>query len=220
MNNKNAVIIMFSILLIVVTLCVSVSGLDYYKVDSCADLKFIHNATSLTVDKIKIVNGADIFGSSGAMTKTGLLFNYTLCDTDEHGLYRLYYHDNTNAVYTYDFYLTYSGNPKPSDFTTFGLFVIFLILMGSIVWVFLYTLSSFIDVDTSLLDVGYNVGLYFMFLTYIYFVYNYLDEVFIYNFLSNFVYIFAIVLIVLPLIAYFLTVAIRWQIKKEEARKW
>lgn len=122
------------------------ASLGTFKLNECVDIKTILNATSVNISTLNYPNSSLII-SNRPMTKTGLTFNYTFCNTSVIGKYNYDYYDNLGNVYVNDFEVTKTGD-KVS--LSNSILVIAFLIVAILLFVYGYT----IDKDKYILKSG------------------------------------------------------------------
>jgi hypothetical protein len=121
---KNKLNIVIAILLL--TTLVS-SSLGTYKQNECIDIKTILNSTWVNISTINSPSSVTLI-SNQEMTKNGMTFNYTFCDTSQLGKYIYDYYDASGNVYVNDFEITESGTKV--SLSNIIIVIVFLFLSG------------------------------------------------------------------------------------------
>jgi hypothetical protein len=98
MKNKLILTIILGMFLIS---CVSAS-LGTFKAGDCVDIKTILNTSAVTISSLSYPNSSIILYIV-PMTKNGLTFNYSFCNTSTLGTYNYDYNDTEGNVYINDF---------------------------------------------------------------------------------------------------------------------
>ena len=78
------------------------ASLGTFKQGDCVDIKTILNTSAVTISSLNYPNTSNILGIT-SMTKKGLTFNYTFCNTTTLGTYTYSYNDSEGNVYVNDF---------------------------------------------------------------------------------------------------------------------
>lgn len=138
-NIKDNVEVMMRVLVIPLAFILLVSGvmaiedLGTFKQNTCVGLK--QTCDNCTYVNVSAVESPDttITALNKVMTKTNILYNYTWCDTDQLGEYKVYTFGDLNGLTTsgsYTFTITTTGTPKGSTLSmTLILLVAALLLM-------------------------------------------------------------------------------------------
>lgn len=103
---------------------ISSDSIGNFKQGSCIDLKVTSNSSDVTISSISFPNTTKIIGITG-LSKTGVTFNYTFCNTKTIGSYLFDYNDSSGFVDSKTFNVTPSGE-SGSDNQVF--FIIFFIM--------------------------------------------------------------------------------------------
>lgn len=115
-------------LLIVLFSIFSISAsLGTFKPNSCVNIKTILNATQVNISTISSPLNSTILVTNQPMTKNGLTFNYSFCNTLALGTYVYDYYDQSGNVYVNDFTIGYD-----LDLPKILLYIFFLFLTLSI----------------------------------------------------------------------------------------
>jgi len=105
------------------------ASLGTFKINECVQVKTILNSTQANISSISYPNST-IAITEQPMTKVGLTFNYTFCDTAALGTYVYDYYDELGNVYVNDFKITYTGEEVTSQqIFIYIIALIFLILL-------------------------------------------------------------------------------------------
>lgn len=136
MKNKYVLFMLLGILLI----GTMSASLGTFKSGSCVDIKTILNTSAVTISSINYPNSLSALGIK-PMTKKGLTFNYTFCDTYNLGTYNYDYNDTEGNVYVNSFEITSSGSSSSNISNYFWILIIltwgvaFVGFFGRNVWV-------------------------------------------------------------------------------------
>jgi hypothetical protein len=84
------------------------ADLGTYEQDSCVNIKTILNSTWVNISSLSYPNSS-IALTQKSMSKNGVTFNYSFCNTNELGVYIYDYYDNTGEVYVNTFTITREG---------------------------------------------------------------------------------------------------------------
>ena len=116
------------------------ASLGTFKSGSCVDIKTILNTSAVTISSINYPNSLSALRIK-SMSKNGLTFNYTFCDTYNLGIYNYDYNDTEGNVYVNSFEITSSGISSSNVNTYFWILIIltwgvaFIGFFGKNVWV-------------------------------------------------------------------------------------
>jgi hypothetical protein len=83
------------VLLLVTNVNADLGSFNQY---SCVGIKTILNTDNVTLSSVMYPNGSSLY-LDRLMSKNGLTFNYSFCDTNQIGQYIYDYHDSNNGVY-------------------------------------------------------------------------------------------------------------------------
>jgi len=152
------------------------------------------------------------------MTKRGAEFNYTFCDTEQIGTYYVNGIGDLNGedtAWAYEFEITLTGNDKPDGILVVLFTILFLIILCGMVWLLLYTIFHFIQMDFDAKDLTYNISAYFflwgVYALGRYYIGNELME----KFLLWMIEVGAVTAVIMPLCAFVISY-IKGGIKNEE----
>lgn len=103
-----------------------------FKQNTCVDIKTIMNTSSVTIATLSYPNST-VALSNQAMTKDGLNFNYTFCDTNTLGTYTYSYYDADGSGWVNDFNINDRTNDNsPNYYYIILALVIVVISLGII----------------------------------------------------------------------------------------
>lgn len=140
------------------------ASLGVFQQNSCVDIKTILNTSAVTISSLNYPNTSNILGIT-SMTKKGLNFNYTFCNTTTLGTYTYSYNDSEGNVYVNDFLITSSGTTQS---TSQGLgSLAFLGLM--LILMFVFGIGGF---KLTKSEYWWILGIFFMFLSALLLIYN------------------------------------------------
>jgi hypothetical protein len=137
------------------------ASLGTYKINTCVNVKTILNSTYTNISSLSYPNSTVAITNKG-MTKSGLTFNYTFCDTGAIGVYVYDYFDDAGNVYVNDFEITGNGKPNPTDNVIVLFSILYLISIGILAYVSIYSLGHLLRLDFDLTDLAINLGMFFM----------------------------------------------------------
>lgn len=128
--NKKILLLVIGILLVVPLLS---AGLGTFEPNDCVNIKTILNTTGVNISSISYPNSS-VAITNDAMTKSGLTFNYTFCNTSDLG------------IYVYDYFDTVTGDTYVNSFEISNLGVSQSIsqAIGSAVYLFLMVIIMFV----------------------------------------------------------------------------
>jgi hypothetical protein len=140
------------------------ASLGVFQQNSCIDIKTILNTSAVTISSLNYPNTSNILGIT-SMTKNGLNFNYTFCNTSTLGTYTYSYNDSEGNIYVNDFLITSSGTSQSTSqgigsMVFLGLMIILMITFG------------FIGYRLSKSEYWWVLGIFFMFLSALLLIYN------------------------------------------------
>lgn len=158
------------------------------------------------------------------MSNQGSLHNYTY-NASMLGTYRstVVCLDNGITGYdTFEFKITGNGKEEASGIVTALFIIIFLIILIYLIIIVFYGIGHAVDLNYGLEDVGYNLGGFFALIGLFMLEKFYLGNLEIESFLELFIYIGAFTNVVVPIIAFILTLTVGpiMRKKREDKRKY
>lgn len=88
------------------SLGIASASLGEYSQNTCVNIQTNLNTSSVTIGALSYPNSTKALGIT-EMTKDGLTFNYTFCNTSTYGKYIYNYNDSEGNVYVNDFQIGY-----------------------------------------------------------------------------------------------------------------
>ena len=188
-----------------------VETLGLFKQDDCISLKqSCSNCTYTNLTSIQFPNGTTLTIGK-YMTKKGLEYNHTFCNTSSLGKYIVNGYsdvDGANVVWAYDFEITQNGKENPSGVVVIVFIVFFLICLGFASYMIIYNIGHFFSLDFDIIDVAFNWGIYFCIIALYGLSKFYLGNSDIENWLSWCITIGGFVLMFMPILAFILSITI------------
>jgi len=206
--------ILISIIMLILITSLASASLGVFKQNECVQIRTILNTSSVNISTINYPNSS-LAVSNKAMTKTSLTFNYTFCNTSDLGTYIYDYFDAEGNVYVNDFEITSNGKGQPSELLLVFFIIVFLILIGLTCYIAIYTIGHLISLDFDLTDLSLDWGLYFVILAVYYLEDYYLSLKFINDYFLWFISIGGMLLILVPIIAFILSITMGALTKKQ-----
>jgi hypothetical protein len=209
------VIISLFLLGIFLSILMVQAQLETYPVTKEVDLKFIctlNNAipSALTQYNITISypNGTTFINNKGATAQGSGAFNYTT-NFPIIGNYKvqMFCYDSTYSFADLGYYeVTGNGKENATGGIVVLFIIVFLVLIGLTFYLVLYSIGHLVNADFDIIDLAYDWGLFFMILA-LYFLENfYLGNQAIETYLLWFIGAGGILLVLLPLIAFILSI--------------
>ena len=160
----------------------------------------------VNLTSIEIPNGTSIVYNS-AMDKEDIHYSYAYSPQDEGRYFFSVKGDKDGSVSTECFYFDVTNNGKPSpEGGTINLFVIiFLIVVGSMLGLLLYTIFHLIQWDFDAKDLIVNVSSYFVIFAAYILSKTYLGNSFVDDFLVWLIGVGALTMVILPIVAFFIS---------------
>ena len=121
-----------------------------------------------------------------------------------------------NGFDTFYFKITYNGKEEPSDFTKIFFIILFIALIGTLIYTFILGFVHLSRWDTDLMDVAKSMGIYFVILSISYFNMEYMGSYLINTFSSWLIDIGAFTHILIPIISFIMSYIKRRMEFKEE----
>lgn len=202
---------------------------EVYKWNSTVDLKqscYNDGAYCSAVASCNITvvnpNGVSMI-SNRPMTNQIYFHNYSLQpdNTTEIGEYRynILCSDGTDEDYgSFSFKITGNGKEEPGSTTVVLFSLLFIILMGSLLFLIIYTVAHFVALDFDVIDLAWNVGAYIAVFAMLMLEKYYVGNLDIENFLEFVIDFGAITHIVIPVVALVASMTIG-EIKRRSARR-
>lgn len=190
----------------------SINDLGTVKQYSCLQLpQTCASCTYNNISSVQLPDRTFVLNGNYEMTKTGQNYNYTFCETNKTGLYTVAGHgdkDGTDQTFSYIFTVTSNGNGLPSGGVIVLFILIFLIIMGSLVWIFVLSIGHIFKLDLDIADLSKNLGLYFIIFSLYMLSKTYLGNVDIEGFLLILIQVGAITHVLVPLIGFAVTLLV------------
>lgn len=218
-----------SIFLLVITLSSVSASLGYdgvsygfYKQDSCINIiQTAENNTYINITSILFPDSTIVLSDAGMNSSSNSVeFNYTFCSTNTLGKYTINFKSDEDGVTTTardTFEITMNGREKPSDFLITSFVILFLVILGYFLFFISYTLFFFIQFSLEehergivfgLDDILFNLAGYFVLIGYFYLAIYYIGNPTIISITGWLLRISAFTNIVLPGVAFVLSVII------------
>ena len=161
---KNKLLVICFLISIFLISFASADSIGVFKQNTCVNL--IQTCTSCTYVKITSVNYPNSSQGLGlvTMTKTGTLYNYSYCDTSQLGTYKVNGFGDEYGIdtgFAYEFEITGNGNSSPDGVTIVMFSIAYIILLGFLVYVIIFSIGHAVKLDFDILDAAYNYGLFF-----------------------------------------------------------
>jgi hypothetical protein len=182
------------------------------KVNSNISIDFsCSNSTYGNISYIKnIVTSEYLIYTETTTTKKGNHYNYTLPSSlnNKIGVLEVVYHcdidgKDTNSGYRID--ITGNGKSEPDGVIIVLFIIVFLILVGLSCYLSLYTIGHLINADFDIIDLSFDLGLFFMILALYFLEDYYLGNEAIGEYLLWFISAGGIMLVLVPFIAFILS---------------
>jgi len=156
-------ILMFSMAVLMLLPMMNAS-LGTFRQGSCIEIKTILNASVVNISSLSYPNSSVVLTNT-PMTKNGLTFNYTFCNTNLTGTYIYDYNDGVGNVYVNDFEITHSGTmvSESQGLLSIGIIMSIILLMIFFGWLSF----KFIENDST-----FGIGIFFLVLSLILSLYS------------------------------------------------
>lgn len=147
------------------------------------------------------------------MTKSGVTYSYTLISnyTADLGRYIVCGFgdlDGQTTTWCYDFYVNATGRAEPSGSVLVFFIIGFLVIMGFLIYIFIYSFGHFIKKDFDMKDLAINWGLYFVLISFFILQGSYLGNPVMANILEVIVYVGAFTHMICSLIFFCITLIV------------
>jgi hypothetical protein len=113
------------------------------------------------------------------------------------------------------FYVTGNGKENANQSIIIFFIIMFLIIIGSLTYLVLYTLGHFVTMDFDILDFGFNLSMFFVLLSVYMFSVDYMGDPNITSFLETIIDIGGITNVFLPAVAFVVSTVVRSLTKKK-----
>ena len=179
------------------------ASLGTFKQDVCVDIRVLANCSN--VDLIEVTNGNNLYVINDAMTNLGgQTFNYTFCSTNYTGEYTYSWNpdcaDCSQGDCGNSFLITSNGKEPPTAGVIVLFSLLFFIILGSSVYLIIFSMGHAIQLDFDLKDLSFNFICYFLLLATYYLSTVYMGNLFMEGIFDTFIYIGAVTNIFLPVI--------------------
>jgi len=206
---KKILLFLFALSLLLIPLVSAVERdctefIDPVEINTTMDLtQTCTSCTYVNLTSIELPNGTSVFYNV-EMTEQDILYSYSYSPQEEGKYFFSVKGDKDGVVSTecFFFYVTNNGNPTPSG-STINLFVIiFLIFVGGMLSLLLFTIFHLIQWDFDAKDLIINVSSYFVLFAAYILSKTYLGNSFVDEFLVWLIGIGAVTMVILPIIAF------------------
>jgi hypothetical protein len=202
------IVLMLGILLISFA---NATTLGTFKQNECINLiQTCANCTYVNISSVLYPNTTLII-SDKEMTQLGTYFYYNFCNTTELETYQVTgvgNPDGINTVWNYDFTITPNGRETPSNGITLFFIIIFIITCAFVCFISLYSLGHFLTLDFDMVDLSIDIGLFIGLVAVYYTETYYLGSVAMDNWFLLLIKIGVVLLVLLPIFAFFLSITI------------
>lgn len=158
------IMILILLCLIIPIVNAEVQHLGTVKQGDCITLpQTCSNCTYVNISAITYPNKTTI-NNEWKMTKSGIMFNYSYCNTNILGQYIVDGHgdiDGIDTAFGYDFEVTGNGKTAPNGVVISLFAVAFLIIVGFALYEFIVSLGHFASLDLDVIDLAKSIGTYF-----------------------------------------------------------
>lgn len=207
LNSWNKAFMLIAVCTILFLLQLTSAGLGTFKQNECVNIKTILNTTAVNISSLSYPNSS-VAVTNTAMTKTGYTFNYNFCNTSGLGIYIYDYFDAQGNVYVNDFEITGNGKAGASGGVVVLFSILFLIAVIFTGFFALYTFGHLMSLDVDLIDLAIDWGIFFGVVA-LYFLQDYyLGNPQIDTYLLLLIKIGGIVLVLVPIIAFILSLTL------------
>ena len=174
------------------------------------DNNYCSSSTDLVIS-VDYPNGTNILNNA-SLTYNPTYFNITL-PTDSLGEYSAIISSfNGNATSEFTYKVTTNGREPAQGIVIVFFSILFLIILGALIYLIFYTAGHFIQLDFDLKDMTYNLSSYFVLFGIYILSKEYLANAFINDFLVWVIGICAITNVLFPIIAFALSLTLgKWR---------
>jgi hypothetical protein len=169
------------------------------------------NCTYVNISYITYPNNTMMYSTDQVMTKSGLIYYFDIPDTNlaEFGRYVVCgYGDEGGTTKTWcaDFTINTTGRPEPEGIVLVLFLVVFIILLGGLTYMFIFSLGHAIKQDFDMVDLAFDWGIYFAVIAFYAFQNEYLGSPIMFSILDMLIYVGAFTHMFLPLLFLFLSI--------------
>lgn len=203
-------IIMIIALLIIPLVSAEVKTLGTAKQNDCINLPQTYwNSTFTNITQIQYPNKSIASVNYGMTSDSKGNYNYTYCGTADLGQYIITTCTDVDGIITcvgYDFNITESGKADASGIIIVLFSIFFLISIILTGFMTLYAIGHLLSLDFDIVDLSIDWGIYFGIIALYYLETFYLGNALMDNWLLLLIKIGAVVLILLPIVAFILSI--------------
>lgn len=218
--NKLFTILFLSMFLISFTS--ALDNLGTFEVDKEFNLMQIcfDSCTYVNLTSVQYPNGT-LKNYNNAMDQNGYNFNYSF-STNLTGNYYYTVCGDKDGVRCerIAFSVTYNGKEPATPSLVIFFSLILLIVLGGSLWALVYSFGHLINLDFDLKDWAYNWGAYFVLLGAYQLAQVFLGSVVIETWLLNFIVWYRYPVIMIPPVAFLISLVMQKKAQKKEANKW
>jgi hypothetical protein len=163
---KKQVIFLLLLILIIPLVNSQVENLGYFKLNDCVKLiQICSNCTYNNITSVLYPNST-IALSQVSMSQSGTEYTYNcFSSTSLLGTYIVNGKGDVNGVnrvWSYTFNVTGNGKENPAGAVVVLFILFFLGFLGILAYMFIYSIGHFLTLDFDVMDLAYNMGLYFV----------------------------------------------------------
>jgi hypothetical protein len=210
-HNPLALEILLVGLLLILILPLCSASLGYIKTGDCISIRVLANCSS--VDLIEVTNSNQTFLINSSMNNIGgQTFNYSFCDTQLPSLYTFSWNnpcvDCSQGDCGNSFIVNDNGKEPASGGVIVFFSILFLIFVGITIYLAIYTLGHLVALDFDIIDLAFDWGVFFVIVTFYFLEGIYLGNLGIESYLLWFISIGGIILVLVPIIAFILSITV------------
>lgn len=210
--NKFMIILILCIVIPISLASAQVQSLGLVKQADCISLPQTYwNSTFTNITQIQYPNKS-ISSVNYPMTSDGNgNYNYTYCNTNDLGQYIVTTCTDVDGVITcvsYDFTVTVNGSSSAPGSVVVLFSILFLLSIVLVGFMTLYTIGHLLSLDFDIVDLSFDWGIYFGIIALYYLESFYLGNTAMNSWLILLIEIGSVVLILVPIVAFILSVTI------------
>jgi len=180
------------------------ASLGNFPINQCLDIKTMINTSAVTISTINYPDGTIAIQDEAMQNVAGKTWNYTFCLTNYSGVYNYDYYDTEGNTYVNDFSI--GANASGNVIIFFSL--IFIAIMFLLVWELIMSIGHFMNLDFDIKDLSKAWGTYFALLALYWLEITYLSNDTLTSWLSIFIKIGAFTHMIIPLIAFAISLTV------------
>lgn len=170
-----------------------------------------NKATACTLTTINTPTNVLVLNLNGTKNSQTFTFNIDKGNFSEVGIHQMNIEcsDGTTTVtgqITRE--VSYNGRAKPDGFLVALFSIFYIIFFAGLMYLIVYSIGHFMNLDFDLVDLAYNYGTFFAFLTLFYLSQEYVGNYAIENMMSMFMWPLGLLLLIVPIIMFVISITI------------